>query len=503
MLRLSALMSGQPLYEYGRNRFWEIVPGALVWLTFVGAIVLSLTVPIVAIMMVILFYVYWLFRVTYYVVYLTTAWLQYRRTLRVDWQAKCQSLPGTSDIYHLIFLPTYQEELSILRATLKSLRRGGFPTQRLILVLAGEERDHERFSKNAQSILREYGTQFAKVYVTEHPANLLGEIPGKGSNLHWAGEQVALQLAKDFPDLVDEKIVVSSFDIDTIIHPQYFWYLTWLYCTVPEPTRSSYQPVALFSNTIWTAPAPVRIAAFGTTFWLMSELTRPERLWTFSSHSMPWKMLKDVGFWERNIVSEDSRIFLQAFLHYHGQYRVTPMFLPVSMDTVSGRSYWEALKALYRQQRRWAWGVEHLPVMVEHFRRDPLIPWQKKLKYVFNHMEGMFTWATAPILIFILGRLPLDVAAREGSALVQAAPFTLETIMQLAMVGVLVSGIFSLTILPHRPEKMRHTWWLVMILQWLLLPVTFILFGSLPAIDAQTRLMLGKYLGFNVTKKMR
>ena len=75
--------------------------------------------------------------------------------------------------------------------------------------------------------------------------------------------------------------------------------------------------------------------------------------------------------------------------------------------------------------------------------------------------------------------------------------------MQLAMVGVLVSGIFSLTILPHRPEKMRHTWWLVMILQWLLLPVTFILFGSLPAIDAQTRLMLGKYLGFNVTKKMR
>jgi hypothetical protein len=307
-------------------------------------------------------------------------------------------------------------------------------------------------------------------------------------------------LEKDYPEIHPEHIIVSAFDVDTIAHPSYFSCLTYLYCTVPEPQRSSFQPVALYSNNIWDAKAPVRVAAFGTSFWLMGELSRPERLWTFSSHSMPWTMLKDVGFWQKDIVSEDSRIFLQAFLHYHGHYRVTPVYLPVSMDAVTGKNYLEALRNLYRQLRRWAWGVEHLPVMVREFSRDPLIPRRVKWRYLFNHIEGMYTWATAPILIFLLGRLPLALVS-DDSVFVQISPSTLQDLMQLATIGVLVSGAMALTLLPPRPRQTGRHAWMLMILQWLLLPVTFIVFGSFPAIDAQTRLMLGKYLGFNVTQK--
>ena len=74
-------------------------------------------------------------------------------------------------------------------------------------------------------------------------------------------------------------------------------------------------------------------------------------------------------------------------------------------------------------------------------------------------------------------------------------------VMSGLMNGVFVTGALSLFLLPPRPQRTRPWTWLVMVGQWALLPVTFIVFGAMPALDAQTRFMLGKYLGFNVTKK--
>lgn len=487
-----------------KKRLLEIIPGALVWITLIASIGLSFIRPLSVVYLVIVFDLYWLFRVAYFIPFLILSWWRFRRDTRKDWQPLAEARPGYDRIRHLIFLPTYKEEVGVIRGTFESLLASSYPSDRMIIVLAGEERDAERFEQNARVLQAEYAGRFMRFVTTLHPKGLPDEIPGKGSNLNWSGHHV-LPLVREL-GLKEEDVIVSSFDVDTVVHPQYFSRLTHLYLTVSNPTRSSYQPVAVYNNNLWESPAAVRVAMFGTTFWLLTELSRPEGAMTFSSHSMSLRMLVDVDFWQKDIVSEDSRIFLQALVRYHGDYRVTPMYIPVSMDTVMTGNYWHALGALYKQLRRWAWGVENFPYMVTAFARDKEMPFSVKFGFLWKQIEGMYTWATAPMLIFLLGRLPFWVAPERFRefAVFQNTPFTLQWLMRFAMVGVFLSAALALTILPRRPKHVPWTQSLVVgIFQWLLLPVTFVVFGAFPAIDAQTRLMLGKTLGFNVSPKRK
>jgi hypothetical protein len=74
-----------------------------------------------------------------------------------------------------------------------------------------------------------------------------------------------------------------------------------------------------------------------------------------------------------------------------------------------------------------------------------------------------------------------------------------------ALFGLFATAIMSVYILPPSPHRgwRRFFEYLLMLFQWVVFPVTMILFGSIPAIDAQTRLMLGNYMGFWVTEKAR
>ena len=82
-------------------------------------------------------------------------------------------------------------------------------------------------------------------------------------------------------------------------------------------------------------------------------------------------------------------------------------------------------------------------------------------------------------------------------------PNIVSVVETFASIGLIVSVLVSFKMLPKRPAKYRKGRSILMLLQWILMPITSILYQSLAAFYAQTRLMLGLYMEkFDVTKKV-
>lgn len=120
-------------------------------------------------------------------------------------------------------------------------------------------------------------------------------------------------------------------------------------------------------------------------------------------------------------------------------------------------------------------------------------------------MEGNFNWATASIMISTLGWLPLFIGGDEfrRSVLAFNLPLITKTLLNTALIFLIFSVYINLILLPPRPKKYSAWRSVAMYLQWFLVPITSVIFSSLPAVEAQTRLMLGQYLEFWVTPKSR
>lgn len=492
------------LSDYQKYRIYEILPGLSIWLSIFLMFFLAFNKPLWLVYFIIVYDIYWVLKVFNFSVYLIIAWCRLKKTQKIDWSAKINLLDNVDSKRHLIFLTVYNEEWGVVEPAIKSVVESVYDKTKFTLVIAGEEKKKENFGRISEKTKELFKDNFNDIVCIMHPVNLLDEIPGKGSNMHYAEIQMK--------EYVDEKgwnyndVIVTVFDIDTVCDKYYFSYLTYLYCTNPNPTRTSYQPVALYNNNMWESPSVLRVMAFGTTFWLMTALAQQDRLVTFSSHSMSFRALVDAGFHDKRIVSEDSRIFYQCFLAYNGDYRVTPMYIPVSMDTVRDDNWWKSIKNLYKQQRRWAWGVEHVPYLIWEFRKKgKLIPFWKKAKWIWNEWEGKWSWALVAIIITFLPRLPLAIASNliKQSALYFNAPFLLHYLITGAMLGLLLSAVLSFPLLPKVPESHPKHRYLTVVFQWLLLPFSMIFVSAIPAIDAATHLMFGKYLGFNVSQKKR
>lgn len=494
-------------------RFLEILPAFLSWATIILLILLSWLAPFWMAVFIISFDVYWLFKTIFLSLHMRSAFNKMKANMKINWLNELDNVHTGSeilagvkwqDIHHLLVLPLLREPLEIVRESFLSLSKINYPLNKLIIVLTVEEKGGESAMSIAKEMEREFGGRFFKFFVTQHPAGLPGEIVGKGSNDTWGIKEAKNEII-DALEIPYEQIIVSCFDIDTFIHHDYFGRLTHAYLSSGKPLRSSFQPIPLFINNIWQAPAFSRIFSFSTTFWQMIQQSRPERLITFSSQSIGFKPLVELGFWQTNVVSEDSRIFWQCLLKYDGDWRTVPLFFPVYMDANVAENFWETLKNQYKQIRRWAYGVENNPYFLYGFLKNKKISKIKKWHFGFSMIEGAHSLATNSLIIFLLGWLPtaIGVGGFSETLLSHNLPFITRLVMNFAMVGLIFTAIIAINILPPRPPYYGRFRYVFMVAQWLAFPINMIFFGSVPALEAQTRLAFGKYMGFWHTPKLR
>ncbi|MFH0831009.1 MAG: DUF192 domain-containing protein [Parcubacteria group bacterium] len=493
------------------ERFWEIIPGGLEVVTFVLLIVFSWQAPYVVSYFIMLYSLIWLEKSIHSSVHLIYTFRRLRQARLIDWKQRLKdlsSIPGLlpREVWHVVLMPTYNEPTEVLTQSIGAIVRAHYPLDRVIMVVGIEERAGPAGQQKAQALREQFSSSFAGFFSFSHPDGIVGEAKVKSANATWALRQLVPELISRGIDL--DKVLVSNFDSDTQMHPDYLAVLTEAFIVAPDRLRCSYQPVPVFNNNIWEAPMFARLSATGTSFWQMIESSRTHRLVSFSSHALPLRAVLDVNGWDVTRISEDSRIFWQCYIHYKGKYRVVPLATTVSMDAVQDRNWWRTLLALYIQKRRWAWGIENLSLLGLNFVgprcvRD--IPWYKRLIHILRMVEGHHSWGTTAIVLALGGWLPSKLGGPEFSNTVLGQNYLIVTrgLLTAALAGILISIIVSARMLPPRPKHVSWRRQAAILLQWLLTPLVTIFFGSLPALDAHWRLMLGRYMEFQVMPKVR
>lgn len=485
-------------YPIKTKRFLEALPGLVSFSLILSPIWGSLLAPYFIAYFILFFDVYWLYKSFSLAISAYIASKKIKDAENVNWLSSAKSLPSFKKVSHVVVIPNYKEGVHKLRDTLEALKNQTFPTKRIFVVLAMEEREKEAKEK-AKVLKKEFGRVFGGILTSFHP-DLDSEVKGKSSNQAY-GAKLA------YKNLVESGIIdinfatVSSVDADSIFDRQYFSYLTYKFLNDPKRYHKFYQSATVYYNNFWKVPAPTRIISFFGSLWRIGVLIHKDRLISNSTYSLSFAMLKDIGFWDTDVIPEDYRIFFKAFYKLGGQAWVEPIFLKTSMDSALSTSYIRSLKNKYHQEQRWSWGVSDDPLFIKWWFTVPNVPFLRKTLILYNVLLDHFLWPANWFIITIAANImPFINPVFTRSALGYNLPRLAGFILTLCLFAVLVMIITDFKNNPKASHSAFRKF--IFPLEFLLLPIAGFFLSTLPAILSHTQLMLGKKLEYKVTEKL-
>lgn len=412
--------------------------------------------------------------------------------------------PKPSQIYHVVIMTAYDEGIETLDPSIEAVKDTTFPNDRIIFALAYEERGGESMKKNAEKLATKYQGVFREFMLVPHPDNLPGEIIGKGPNLTYAGHAVADYIKKQ--KLPIENTIVTSLDSDNRMAPKYLDSVAYEFVTHPNRQRLSYQPVSLFMNNIWDAPAPSRVIAVSNSFFNVITTMRPHVIRNFASHSQPLQALEAMNFWSKRTIVEDGHQYWRSLFFFRGDYSVLPIRIPIYQDAVIDETFWKTIKAQFIQVRRWYYGasdVAYVGTRLFVSRKNRIMPFWQLFPKFWRLLDGHITLAILAPIVAFGGWVPMIMNLSSHTMVAFSIPSIVGWVETFASIGLIISVLVSFKILPKRPVKYHKSKNFLMVIQWILMPITSILYQSIAAFYSQTRLMTGKYMEkFDVTKKV-
>lgn len=481
----SALLSNSGLVSKGIG----LGTWGLVTLPLWGALV----APFMLAWLVLLFNAYWLLRSSMLGFGAIVSYHRLRKAEKMDWLGMASQQPGFDGVHHLVIIPTYKEDDAVLAETLDHLVRQDFPNERIAVVLAFEARDGGAPARAARLLAR-YRARFGQMWALFHQIRP-GEVAGKSSNLAWAAPRARALLVRRGID--PSSVLVTICDADSRLHAKYLSALSHDHLSDPEQAERLYQPALLFHANLDRLPPPLRATNSCYSAWSLARLALGSRLVLQSTYSLPLSLAHRVGYWDPDVICEDSRICFKVLQHEGESARVHPIYLPVLCDAAEGATPWDTVVAHYQMIRRWAWGASDVPYVVRGvFQsggvRSPLGP-------VIGFVEDHLTWPTHWFLITLGTKAlpylaPAIVASPDGALLISAGGF----LLSLCLPFIIIAATIDL-MLRGGPRDLSE--WAGELVGWSLMPAITLALTCLPALDAHTRMLFGRGLGYKPTPK--
>jgi hypothetical protein len=403
--------------------------------------------------------------------------------------------------YYCSLIPYASESINVLRPTVQSIVDNNYPNERKILCLSSEKA-LPKGREIAEQLKKEFEGKFLHIFITEHELKP-GEIKGKSSNQNHGGRYLYNELEK--LNIDPAFTLITSNDADVLNHKEYIPYLIYKFLREPAELRHKriYQPVPTDYTDLWNASFFSRLIITIGVQWRLALQERDNyRCTVYAFYSMSMKTLKEIGFWDVDLIPEDERTMFNALFTFGKDFKVVPLFIPTSGNPVQGSNLKQAFGEQYKQIRRWAWGASEFAHSFREAMIRKEVPWKVKILPIFNQIRNSMEWTMTSIIPLFGGIMPLILNEDfRSTTLAYTLPTLLALLLQLASVMIILIIYIEYKIAPKRPTNRGFLFYISTYLQWFLLPYVGFLLSAIPAIDAQTRLLLNKPIVYVESRK--